>query len=59
MIASFTDVYKGKIKDEIGAGLYNSLRKDLKKDADLKVRYMAIFERLKTKATTKEKDTEE
>lgn len=59
MIASFTEVYKGKIKEEIGAGLYNSLRKDLKKDEELKVRYTAIFEQLKSAAVTEESDTEE
>lgn len=54
MIASFTSVYKDKIKDEIGAGLYNSLRKDLKKDAKLKSNYEALFEQLKAEAKTEE-----
>ncbi len=58
MIASFTDVYKGKIKGDIGAGLYNSLRKDLKKNSELKARYKTIFEELKSEAI-KEDETEE
>ena len=46
MIASFTEVYKEKIKGDIGAGLYNSLRKELKKNANLKSRYQAIYDAL-------------
>ena len=46
MVSAFTDVYKGRIKDDIGAGLYNTLRKDLKKDETLKGRYDAIYEGL-------------
>lgn len=59
MTSSFKEVYTSKIKEDIGAGLYNSLRKSMKKDAELKARYDAIFEEIKNNATSEEEDTEE
>ena len=47
MTASFKEVYVGKIKEDIGAGLYNTLRADLKSKEELKTRYEAIVEGLK------------
>ncbi|MDH5609406.1 MAG: hypothetical protein OEY56_08000 [Cyclobacteriaceae bacterium] len=40
---TFKEVYVAKIKDEIGAGLYNRLNKALKTDGELKARYEAIL----------------
>ena len=48
MTASFKEVYIGKIKNDIGAGLYNKLKKSLKADDDVKGRYDAIYEGLKS-----------
>ncbi|MEP4533958.1 MAG: hypothetical protein ABJ004_12795 [Cyclobacteriaceae bacterium] len=42
--AAFKETYVGKIKEDIGAGLYNKLKKALKNDADLKERYNAVYE---------------
>lgn len=39
----FVEVYKTKIKEDIGAGLYNKLRKALKSDAELKARYDEVY----------------
>lgn len=47
LISSFTDVYKQKIRDEIGASLYNKLKKDLKNDQAIKTRYEAVLSGLK------------
>ena len=44
--AAFTDTYKTKIKEDIGAGLYNRLKKALKADAALKERYEAVLQGL-------------
>lgn len=44
MTASFKEVYIGKIKEDIGAGLYNSLKKALKADADVKARYKVVYD---------------
>lgn len=44
MIGSFKTTYKTKIKEEIGNGLYNKIRKALKADADIKSRYQAIYD---------------
>ena len=57
MITSFKEVYTGKIKSDIGAGLYNSLKKGLKKDAELKDRYNNVLEGIKAEA--KEEDESE
>ncbi len=46
MTASFKEIYIGKIKSDIGAGLYNSLKKALKTDPDVKARYQAIYDGL-------------
>jgi len=43
MTTSFKEIYTGKIKEDIGAGLYNRLKKSLKTDTDMKVRYEAIL----------------
>ncbi|MEO9475624.1 MAG: hypothetical protein ABJG41_08815 [Cyclobacteriaceae bacterium] len=42
--AAFKETYVGKIKEDIGAGLYNKLKKALKNDADLKARYDAVYD---------------
>ncbi|MFK7953538.1 MAG: hypothetical protein AB8B73_11875 [Ekhidna sp.] len=57
MTSSFKEVYVGKIKGDIGAGLYNRLKKSLKADADVKSRYDAIYEGLKSEEVS-EVDTE-
>ncbi len=57
MTTSFKDVYVGKIKEDIGAGLYNKLRKSLKSDADMKSRYDAIYAGMKSDEES-ENDTE-
>lgn len=44
---AFKEVYVGKIKEDIGAGLYNKLKKDLRKNPETKERYDAIFNTLK------------
>lgn len=61
MTASFIDVYKGKIKEDIGAALYNRLRKAMRGDADLKARYQAVYDGLMSEqtATEEEDETEE
>ena len=46
MVASFKVSYTTKIKDDIGASLYNSLRKDMKKDETLKARYEEVLGKL-------------
>lgn len=40
---SFKEVYVGKIKEDIGAGLYNKLKKSLKSNPEVKARYEAIY----------------
>ena len=40
---AFKLVYVDKIKEDIGAGLYNRLKKALKSDEELKARYDAIY----------------
>lgn len=42
----FSSVYKEKILSDIGASLYNSLKKALKTDEDVKSRYEAIYDNL-------------
>lgn len=44
--AAFTEEYKGKIMDEIGASLYNRLRKALTADAEVKAAYEAVYNSL-------------
>lgn len=55
MLASFKEVYVGKIKDDIGAGLYNTLKKALKADQQVKARYEEIYSGL---VATKEEEDE-
>lgn len=57
--AEFKETYTTKIKEEIGAGLYNRLRKELKADAELKSRYDAIYAGLaeETEETSEDSDT--
>ena len=60
MTASFKDVYIGKIKEDIGAGLYNTLKKALKSNEEVKVRYQAIYDGLvPTNAETEDDESEE
>lgn len=58
MTSSFKEVYVGKIKEDIGAGLYNKLKKSLKSDAEIKSRYEAIYEELKSGTESTEDGTE-
>ncbi len=41
--AVFKETYTTKIKEDIGAGLYNNLRKALKSDEELKARYDEVY----------------
>ncbi|WP_420575364.1 hypothetical protein [Ekhidna sp.] len=61
MTASFKEVYVGKIKEDIGAGLYNRLKKAMRGDADLKARYQAVYDGLMNEqsATEEEDESEE
>lgn len=43
----FIEEYKTRIKEDIGAGLYNKLKGPLKSDMELKARYEAILTNLK------------
>ena len=56
MTTAFKAVYVGKIKEDIGAGLYNTLKKDLKSDDEVKGRYEAIVSALKEEAESGESD---
>lgn len=58
MTSSFKEVYVGKIKGDIGAGLYNKLKKSLKSDAEVKAKYDAIYEELESSVSSTEGDTE-
>ncbi|MFT5569860.1 MAG: hypothetical protein ACI8QD_000216 [Cyclobacteriaceae bacterium] len=53
---SFTDTYKSKIKEDIGAGLYNSLRKAMKADEAVKSRYEVILASLTEEPTIDSED---
>lgn len=59
MTAAFIDVLKAEIKEKIGYGLYNDLKKDLKKNEEVKSRYQAIFDELKNDAIAEEDDESE
>lgn len=60
MTTSFIKVYKEKIKEDIGAGLYNRLKKAMKEDADLKARYQAVYDGLmEAQSAAKEDDESE
>ena len=61
-IAAFKEAYTTKIKDkeQLGAGLYNKITKALKTDEELKTRYVAVLETVKSeRASAEEKVTEE
>ncbi|WP_420315771.1 hypothetical protein [Ekhidna sp.] len=58
MTASFKEVYIGKIKEDIGAGLYNKLKKALKADANIKTQYKAVYDALKEESAATEEDEE-
>ncbi|WP_424963944.1 hypothetical protein [Ekhidna sp.] len=58
MTASFKEVYVGKIKEDIGAGLYNRLRKAMRGNADLKARYQAVYDGLKEEQSAAKEDDE-
>jgi uncharacterized protein YktA (UPF0223 family) len=60
-IAAFKEAYTAKIKDkeQLGAGLYNRISKALKADADLKARYTAIMESVKSERASAEEAGEE
>jgi hypothetical protein len=55
--AVFKETYTTKIKEDIGAGLYNKLKKALKSDADLKTRYDAILAALGSSSEESEADS--
>lgn len=54
----FKELYVTKIKEDIGAGLYNRLRKSLKSDEEVKARYEAIVTSLKEAEKAEETDQE-
>ena len=58
MTSAFKEVYVGKIKTDIGAGLYNQLRKAMKSDAEIKEQYQTIYDRLLTAQSTKPEEEE-
>ena len=59
MTSSFKEVYVGKIKGDIGAGLYNKVKKALKSDADTKTRYQAIYDGLLEEQATASEESED
>ncbi|MEO9485192.1 MAG: hypothetical protein ABJG47_17165 [Ekhidna sp.] len=59
MIDSFRTTYKGKIKEEIGNGLYNKIRKALKTDAELKSKYQAIYDGILEEQSAKKAESDE
>ncbi|MEM6736145.1 MAG: hypothetical protein AAGC64_09465 [Bacteroidota bacterium] len=59
MTSAFKEVYVGKIKEDIGAGLYNSLKTDFEDNADLKSRYDEIVAALKKEYANKEEKSGE
>jgi len=60
-IATFKEAYTAKIKDkeQLGAGLYNRISKALKADEELKTRYTAILESVKSERASMEETSEE
>jgi len=50
MTTGFMVVYKQKIKTDIGAGLYNALKADLKSRADVKDKYEQLVQTLQKEA---------
>ena len=59
-IAAFKEAYTTKIKDkeQLGAGLYNRISKALKTDTELKTRYTAIMEAIKSERASAEESAE-
>ena len=55
MTAAFKEVFVGKIKEELGAGLYNALKADLQSRAEIENRYAAILIGLRESSTEEEK----
>ena len=47
MVSDFKSVYPTLIKDELGASVYNKVKKGLKADPDLKTKYEEIVDSLK------------
>ena len=60
-IAAFKEAYTAKIKDkeQLGAGLYNRISKALKADEELKGRYAAILESVKSERASMDEMSEE
>ena len=58
MTSAFKEVYVGKIKTDIGAGLYNQLRKAMKSDAEVKAKYQDIYDGLLEVQSTEPKEEE-
>ncbi|MEQ8903731.1 hypothetical protein [Ekhidna sp.] len=59
MTSSFKEVYIGKIKGDIGAGLYNTLKKELKSSEGTKARYQEIYNGLKEESAVRVEDESE
>ncbi len=59
MTSAFKKVYVGKIKEDIGAGLYNALKSDFKKREELKSRYDEIVATLKEEYANKDDESDE
>lgn len=59
LTSSFKESYIGKIKSEIGASLYNSLKKALKSDEALRNRYQTVYDRLSNAEVSTEEDETE
>jgi hypothetical protein len=59
-IAAFKEAYTTKIKDkeQLGAGLYNRITKALKTDEELKTRYTAILETVRSERAVAEEAIE-
>ena len=60
-IAAFKEAYTEKIKDseQLGAGLYNRITKELKSDEELKSRYEAILETVQNERIAAEEEMED
>lgn len=59
MTSYFKEVYIEKIKSDIGAGLYNSIKKELRSNSEVKGRYKAIYDGLLEEQSTQESDESE
>ena len=59
-IEAFKTAYTDKIKDQeqLGAGLYNRITKALRADEELKTRYTAILEEVKSERASTEEEIE-